>query len=63
MEKERLVYTVKEMAEALNVSRTTAYMLVNRADFPTTRIGTRILVPVDGLREWLKRGGTDVRSL
>jgi len=59
MAKEKLVYTVKELAEVLSVSLTTAYMLVNRADFPTARIGAKIVVPLDGLREWLKRGGTD----
>lgn len=59
MAKEKLVYTVKELAEVLSVSLTTAYALVNRADFPTARIGAKIVVPMDGLCEWLKRGGTD----
>lgn len=62
MEKKKLVYTVMEMKEALGISRSTAYELVNRADFPTARIGTRIFIPIDSLNEWLKRGGTDARN-
>ncbi len=63
MKKEKLVYTVMEMKEALGISRTAAYELVNRADFPTLRIGTRIYVPVEGLREWVNRGGAGARNV
>ena len=48
----------KEIIEALNISRTTAYALMKRADFPSTRIGRKIVVSEIALREWLERGGT-----
>ena len=32
----------QEITEALNISRTTAYALMKRADFPSTRIGRKI---------------------
>ena len=48
----------KEITEALNISRTTAYALMKRADFPSTRIGRKIVVSEIALREWLERGGT-----
>ena len=46
--------SVAEMAETLGISRTTAYELVNREDFPSMRIGQRIIVPVDALDRWLE---------
>lgn len=61
---EKLAYNSKEAAAALGVSLPTFYELSNRADFPCIRVGRRILVPVDSLREWLAKeaqrsGSTD----
>lgn len=53
---ERLAISVIELAEQLGIGKTIAYQLVKRDDFPSVRIGDRILIPVDGLREWLKQG-------
>lgn len=55
--------SVTEMAETLGISRTTAYELVNREDFPSMRIGQRIIVPVDALDRWLERGVADAASM
>lgn len=55
--------SVAEMAETLGISRTTAYELVNREDFPSMRIGQRIIVPVDALDRWLERGVADAASM
>ena len=52
---ERLTMTVTEAGKALGVSRPVAYELAKREDFPVVRVGRRLLVPVDGLREWLKK--------
>ena len=52
---EKLAYSSKEAAAALGVSLPTFYDLSNRADFPAIRVGRRVLVPVDGLRAWLKK--------
>lgn len=46
---------VDELAEALGISKPTAYELCNREDFPAIRITPRrIIVPVDGLQRWLE---------
>lgn len=54
--------SVQELASQLGIGLSKAYALVKEPDFPTVRIGTRILIPVDGLHEWLaheaKGGGT-----
>ena len=55
--------SVAEMAETLGISRTTADELVNREDFPSMRIGQRIIVPVDALDRWLERGVADAASM
>lgn len=50
---EKMAYSSAEVAEVLGVSRPTVYNLLKRIDFPSFKIGTRTLVPVDGLREWI----------
>lgn len=52
----------KDIMSTLHVGRSTVYALLNRQDFPTTRIGKRILVSETALREWLARGGTEQRE-
>lgn len=50
---DRMTLSVAEAAEQLGVSTRFAYDLANRADFPTIRLGRRIRVSRDGLREWV----------
>ena len=50
-----LMLSVPEMATALGISRAGAYELARSEDFPALRIGTRIVIPKDELREWIKR--------
>lgn len=56
---------VDELAEALGISKPTAYELCNRADFPAIRVTPRrIIIPVDGLQRWLEEqsgGGKKAR--
>ena len=52
----------KDIMSTLHVGRSTVYALLKRQDFPTTRIGKRILVSETALREWLARGGTEQRE-
>ena len=50
----KLTLTVEELAQQLNVSRTTAYNLARRKDFyPAFRIGHRLVVSVKALCRWL----------
>lgn len=53
--KTKLTITVEELAQQLNVSRTTAYNLVRNKDFyPAIRVGHRIIVSVQALIRWLE---------
>ena len=48
------VMDAKQIAQALQISKTGAYNLLNSPDFPTLRIGGRKLVMKNDLLEWLK---------
>lgn len=45
--------TIEQTAELLGLGRTAAYEAARRGDFPTRRLGRRIVVPVPALLEWL----------
>lgn len=44
---------VQVAAVLLGISRAGAYELVHSEGFPTLKIGSRIVVPKDKLREWI----------
>ena len=48
-----LVLTVEEAAEALRISRQSAYQAVRNGEIPTVKVGRRILVPRQQLEEML----------
>lgn len=48
-----LMLSVPETAAALGISRTGAYELVRTEGFPALRIGSRIVIPKDKLKEWV----------
>ena len=50
-----LAVSAAEAARLLGVSRPTLYTLLNREDFPSFHVGNRVLVSVEGLREWIDR--------
>ena len=52
----RLALTVDEVAEILGLSRSTAYLFATRGDFPTIRIGRRLLIPKAALEKMLAVG-------
>ena len=47
------VLTAELLASALQISKSGAYALLNRSDFPTLRIGGRKMVMKKDLLEWL----------
>ncbi len=51
----KLTLTVTEVARQLNISRPKAYALANSKGFPSIRLGKRIVIPVEGLKAWLKK--------
>ena len=51
----RLAIDVSEMGKLLNISRKVAYELVNsRGFYPAFRIGRKILVNVELLKQWMR---------
>ena len=54
---EDLPYTLNadQVAAVLGIGRSSAYILMHSADFPTIRIGKRLLVARDRLAEWMDK--------
>ena len=52
---EKSVLSVQELAQQMGISLPKAYELVKEPGFPTIRIGTRILIPTEGFRYWLRQ--------
>ena len=55
---EKSVMSVQELARQMGISLPKAYELVKEPGFPTIRIGTRILIPTEGFRDWLRQKST-----
>ena len=53
MTKAAFYMSVEEMADYFGISRSAAYQLIHRADFPALRIGRRVVIPVERLNEWV----------
>ena len=51
---ERTTMSVQELSAQMGISLPKAYELVKEPGFPTIRIGTRILIPVEGFQTWLR---------
>lgn len=45
--------TIEQAAKVLGLGRTAAYEAARRGEFPTRRLGRRLVVPVPALLEWL----------
>lgn len=50
-----LMLSVPEIAAVLGISRAAAYELARSKDFPSLRIGTRIVIPKDKFINWINR--------
>lgn len=50
-----LFLSAKLVAQTLGVSISSSYELMAEKDFPALRIGSRIVVPKDKLRQWVER--------
>lgn len=55
---ERTTMSVQELSAQMGISLPKAYELVKSPSFPTLRIGTRILIPIDAYRKWLTEQAT-----
>jgi excisionase family DNA binding protein len=54
-EKLPLLLKVRDLQNVLNVSKTTAYELVNSKNFPAVRVGRCFRVPRESLKQWLEK--------
>jgi excisionase family DNA binding protein len=50
---DKLLYTPRQAAEALGVSRSTIYVLMATGDVPSVHIGSCRRVPAEGLRRYV----------
>ncbi len=50
-----LMLNAEELMSVLNISRSGAYSLMHRDDFPTLVMNKRMVVPKDKLLEWVNR--------
>lgn len=50
-----LTVSPAECARLLGISRPKVYDLINQGGFPSFKLGSRTLISVDGLREWISR--------
>ena len=50
-----MMISVSQVAKVLGISRTRSYELVNEKGFPKIKIGTRIVVPKDEFKLWIKK--------
>jgi excisionase family DNA binding protein len=51
---DRLTLTIYEALRATGIGRTKFYEEVGAGRIKVVRVGRRVLVPVDGLRAWMK---------
>lgn len=50
-----LFMNAKAVAKLLGISPASCYELMHEKDFPTLRIGSRIVVPREKLLEWIEQ--------
>ena len=48
-----LLLNAKQLADLLGVSDSSVYELIQEDGFPSLRIGKRIVIPKEELREWI----------
>lgn len=52
---DKLAVGTTEAARLPGISRPTLYQLIGRTDFPSFRVGGRVLISVTGLQDWIDR--------
>lgn len=59
---EKTTMSVQELAFQLGISIPKAYELARSNGFPSIRVGTRILIPIEAYRKWLLDTSTKERD-
>ena len=52
---ERLAYSVREAAAAIGISSRTLHDFIKDGSLPHFRLGTRVLIPIDALRNFIEQ--------
>lgn len=52
------LYTVNEVAEIFNCSKSTAYNMMKNRNFPTMKIGKRMYITHENLARFIKQNST-----
>lgn len=52
---QRIMYTVKEISEALGMGTNQTYALVKSKGFPSIKIGQQYFIPKDLFEEWIRK--------
>jgi excisionase family DNA binding protein len=55
VEQQKLTVTVPEAADMVSISRSMAYALVSRGEWPSINVGRCVRVPVEAVRAWVER--------
>lgn len=50
-----LMLNAQQLCQVLGISISSAYELMNEKGFPSVRIGNRLIVPKEKLKEWINR--------
>lgn len=50
-----VMLNVEIVKNVLGISLTSAYELMHEKDFPSMKVGSRIVVPKDKFREWVEK--------
>lgn len=50
-----LFMNARQVANTLGISKTTAYILMSDEEFPSIKIGSRILVERSKFKEWVEK--------
>lgn len=53
--KDKLTISVSDLGKYLGIGRTLAYQLSRSEGFPILKVGKRVLVPIEGLKEWVNK--------
>jgi len=54
MDQNKLLLKPNEAAEMLGIGRMRIYELVRQNRIPTVRVGMRVRIPTEALREWIR---------
>lgn len=59
---EKFTLTVRQFADRMQVSMPTAYAMTEQKGFPLLRVGTKKLIPLAALDEWIKQQTSGARG-